>query len=39
MSEKITYEEASHMSLDDLMECNAALDITIEQMNNEMKKK
>lgn len=38
MSEKITYEEACRMSLDDLMECNAALDITIKQMNDVNKK-
>jgi hypothetical protein len=34
MSEKLTYEEACRMSLDDLMECNAALDIAIKQMKD-----
>ncbi len=39
MSEKLTYEEACRMSTDDLMECNAALDITIDQVKKQSNKK
>lgn len=38
MEGKISYSEASQMTIDELLEANAALDIYIEKIENKTKK-